>query len=47
VAAAADLPAPRAAAALARLELLGYLATTPVGTFSRTLLAVPAKAVER
>jgi DNA processing protein len=37
--------ASRASAALARLELLGYLATTPVGTFTRTLLAAPATTV--
>jgi DNA processing protein len=45
VAAALDLPAGRAAAALTRLELLGYLAATPVGTFTRTLLAAPAESV--
>jgi DNA processing protein len=39
VAAAGELPAGHVAAALARLELLGYLATTPIGTFTRTLLA--------
>jgi DNA processing protein len=44
---ALDLPAGRAAATLARLELLGYLAATPVGTFTRTLLAAPEKAAER
>ena len=38
---ASDLPARRASVALARLELLGYLATTPVGTFTRTLLSAP------
>jgi DNA processing protein len=37
----ADLPARRASVALARLELLGYLAATPVGTFTRTLLSAP------
>jgi DNA processing protein len=42
VAAALDLPPARASAALARLELLGYLTATPVGTFVRTLLAAPA-----
>jgi DNA processing protein len=42
LAAAAELPAARASAALARLELLGYLAATPVGTFTRTLLVAPA-----
>jgi DNA processing protein len=36
-----ELPARRASVALARLELLGYLATTPVGTFTRTLLSAP------
>jgi DNA processing protein len=45
VAAALDLSAGRVAAALARLELLGYLAATPVGTFTRTLLAAPAESV--
>jgi DNA processing protein len=47
VAAAVDLPAGRAAAVVARLELLGYLAATPVGTFTRTLLAAPGNGVER
>ncbi|HVV91557.1 MAG TPA: DNA-processing protein DprA [Solirubrobacterales bacterium] len=41
IAATTDLPAGRVAAALARLELLGYLAATPTGTFTRTLLAAP------
>lgn len=36
-----DLPAARVSAALARLELLGYLAPTAVGTFTRTLLVPP------
>jgi DNA processing protein len=36
-----ELPARRAWVALARLELLGYLTTTPVGTFTRTLLSAP------
>jgi DNA processing protein len=36
-----DLPAGRASVALARLELLGYLAPTSVGTVTRTLLAAP------
>ncbi|HTT93990.1 MAG TPA: DNA-processing protein DprA [Solirubrobacterales bacterium] len=40
---ALDLPVTRAAAALARLELLGYLAPTAVGTFTRTLLAEPPR----
>jgi DNA processing protein len=35
----------RASAALTRLELLGYLAPTPVGTFTRTLLTAPAPTV--
>jgi DNA processing protein len=43
VAAALDLPAGRAAAALARLELLGYLAPTAIGTFTRTLLVPPGE----
>jgi DNA processing protein len=47
VAIALELPAGRAAAALARLELLGYLAATPVGTFARTLLAPPTSAAGR
>jgi DNA processing protein len=37
------IPAARASAALARLELLGYLAPTAIGTFTRTLLAPPAE----
>jgi DNA processing protein len=39
VAAAAGVSGGEAAAALARLELLGYLTCSPVGTYSRTLLA--------
>ena len=38
VAAATGLAGPEAAAALARLELLGYLACSPLGSYSRTLL---------
>jgi DNA processing protein len=38
VAIATGLPAPTAAAALSRLELLGYLTCSSVGTYSRTLL---------
>jgi DNA processing protein len=38
VAAALDLPGPEAAAALSRLELLGYVACSNVGLYSRTLL---------
>jgi DNA processing protein len=45
VAAALDLSAGSASVALARLELLGYLAPTPIGTFTRTLLAAPATSV--
>jgi DNA processing protein len=45
VAAALDLPVGNAAAALVRLELLGYLAATPVGSFTRTLLAAPVEGV--
>ncbi|MEZ5078451.1 MAG: DNA-processing protein DprA [Solirubrobacterales bacterium] len=41
VAAALGVPGPDAAAALARLELLGYLTYSPLGTYSRTLLAAP------
>jgi DNA processing protein len=43
IAGALALPPGRAAAALARLELLGYLAPTSVGTFTRTLLAAPSR----
>lgn len=39
VAAALDIPGPEAAAALSRLELLGYLSCSTVGTYTRTLLA--------
>jgi DNA processing protein len=42
VAAAIERPPGQVGAALARLELLGYLAPTAVGTFTRTLLAAPA-----
>jgi DNA processing protein len=35
------IPAGSVAASLARLELLGYLAPTSIGTFTRTLLAAP------
>jgi DNA processing protein len=45
--AALDLPAGRASAALARLELLGYLAPTAIGTFTRTLLVPPSNHAER
>jgi DNA processing protein len=45
VAAATGLGAARAAASLTRLELLGYLAATAVGTFTRTLLAAPPATV--
>ena len=38
VAAATGLPGPAAAAALARLELLGYLTCSSLGTYSRTLM---------
>jgi DNA processing protein len=41
VAAALALSGPEAAAALARLELLGYLACSSVGIYSRTLLPAP------
>ncbi len=47
VAATTGLPAARASAALARLELLGYLAPTAVGTFTRTLLVASAGGAER
>lgn len=42
VATTADLPGPAAASALSRLELLGYLTCSSVGTYSRTLLAGPS-----
>ena len=42
VAAGTGLSAARAAASLTRLELLGYVAATPIGTFTRTLLATDA-----
>jgi len=38
VATATNLPGPAAASALSRLELLGYLTCSNVGTYSRTLL---------
>ena len=41
VAAAVGLSGPDAAAALARLELLGYVACSTVGVYSRTLLPLP------
>jgi DNA processing protein len=44
VAAAVELPGPEAAAALARLELLGYVTCSQLGTYSRTLLAAPSSA---
>jgi len=44
VAAAAGLSGPSAAAALSRLELLGYLDCSSVGTYSRTLLPSPVGA---
>ncbi len=43
IASATGLPAVAAAAALARLELLGYLTCSSVGTYSRTLLRGPAR----
>jgi DNA processing protein len=42
VAAALDLPGPEAAAALARLELLGYIACSTVGLYTRTMQAAPS-----
>lgn len=42
VAAGLGLAGPEAAAALARLELLGYLSCSTIGSYSRTLLASPA-----
>ncbi len=41
VAAALDLSGPEAAAALARLELLGYVTCSTMGVYSRTLLPPP------
>jgi DNA processing protein len=41
VAASLDLPAGEAAAALARLELLGYVTCSQLGLYARTLLAPP------
>jgi DNA processing protein len=43
VAAALDLPAAEVAAALARLELLGYVTCSSLGIYARTLLAPPAE----
>jgi DNA processing protein len=43
VAAATGLPGPAAASALARLELLGYLSCSSLGTYSRTLLPSNAR----
>jgi DNA processing protein len=45
VATALGLSGPDAAAALARLELLGYVSCSQVGIYSRTLLALPSSAV--
>ncbi len=42
VAAALGLPGAEAGAALTRLELLGYLACSPLGIYSRTMLVVPS-----
>ncbi len=42
VAATLSLAGPEAAAALARLELLGYVTCSTVGVYSRTLLPAPA-----
>jgi DNA processing protein len=42
VAASLGLGGPEVAAALARLELLGYVACSPMGLYSRTLQAPPA-----
>ncbi len=43
VAAALGLSGPDAASALARLELLGYVTCSTMGTYSRTLLPSPAR----
>jgi DNA processing protein len=45
VATASGLPAGRSAAGLARLELLGYVAPTAIGTVTRTLLSAPTTTV--
>jgi DNA processing protein len=45
VAAALALSGAEAAAALARLELLGYLACSPLGAYTRTLLPAPPEPV--
>jgi DNA processing protein len=42
VATATGVPGPAAAAALSRLELLGYLACSNLGNYSRTLLSPPS-----
>ncbi len=42
VAVALGLPGPEAATALSRLELLGYVTCSAMGTYSRTLLPSPA-----
>jgi DNA processing protein len=44
LAATLGLAAPDAAAALARLELLGYATCSAMGLYSRTLLAIPSSA---
>jgi DNA processing protein len=44
VSAALGLPGPAAAAALARLELLGYVVCSQMGVYSRTLLPSPGEA---
>jgi DNA processing protein len=44
VATALGLPGPEAAAALARLELLGYVTCSTMGVYSRTLLPAPTSA---
>ena len=41
VATATGISGPAVAAALSRLELLGYLACSNLGTYSRTLLSPP------
>jgi DNA processing protein len=41
IAASLDLSGPEAAAGLARLETLGYLSCSLLGTYARTLLQVP------
>ena len=47
VATATGLPGPAAASALARLELLGYLSCSSLGTYSRTLMPTASEFSDR